>query len=218
MLQPVVTHPVRFLMVVLSVWAVFAWSATRAAGQRPGKRPQNSQEMKRLYDEDQADREINMAAMTIQQRTDWSNKIGPRDAQRRKQVTELIERDSLQTGDDFEEAAFVFQHGDRPEDFLLAHTLATVAVAKGSSKSRWISAATLDRYLHRIQQPQIYGTQYFVGPNKGDKFTQEPYNRQLISDALRRDMCVPEQAAQQRTVDLLNSGKEPTDEPKTPGC
>ena len=127
---------------------------------------------------------MNMAAMTSE-RLDWFNKIGPRDAQRRKQVMDLVSRGAAHTGQDFEEAAFIFQHDERPDDFLLAHPLATVAIAKGSAKSRWIAAATLDRYLQKIQQPQIYGTQYFIGPNQGDKFTQEPYNRQLVPDSLR---------------------------------
>jgi len=55
--------------------------------------------------------------------------------------------------------------------------LATVGIAKGSAKPGWIAAATLDRYLQKIKQPQIYGTQYHIGPNQGDKFTQDPYNR-----------------------------------------
>lgn len=161
-----------------------------------------------------------MAAMTPEQRLDWLNKFGPRDAQRRKQVMDLISRGGLHTGQDFDEAAFVFQHGDRPDDYLLAHTLATVAIAKGSAKSRWIAAATLDRYLQKIQQPQIYGTQYFIGPNQGDKFTQEPYNRQLVPDSLRLDMCVPDQPSQEQVLNLLKQGKEPPEprKPTGPGC
>ena len=174
--------------------------------------------MKRIFAADQTDREVNMAAMTPEQRLDWFSKIGPRDAQRRKQVMDLLSRGALHTGEDFEEAAFVFQHGERPDDYLLAHTLATVAIAKGSTKSRWIAAATLDRYLQKIQQPQIYGTQYFVGPNQGAKFTQEPYNRQLIPDPLRTNMCVPDQAAQQQVLDLLRQGKEPSESKKPAGC
>ena len=174
--------------------------------------------MKRIFDEDQADRQMNMAAMTPEQRLAWLSKIGPRDAQRRKLVIDLVSRGALRTGQDFEEAAFIFQHGERPDDFLLAHTLATVAIAKGSAKSRWIAAATLDRYLQKMQLPQIYGTQYFIGPNQGDKFTQEPYNRPLVPDSLREAMCVPGQAAQQQTLDLLRQGKEAPEPKKLPGC
>jgi hypothetical protein len=206
------------LIKVSATLALFMSVAVPAVSQEARTPEGGSAEMKRIFAADQADREMNMAAITPEQRLDWFNKIGPRDAQRRKQVMDLISRGELHTGEDFDEAALVFQHGEKPDDCLLAHTLATVAIAKGSSKSRWIAAATLDRYLQKIQQPQIYGTQYFIGPNQGDQFTQEPYNRQLILPSLRAAMCVPDQAAQQQVLDLLKQGKEPT-EPKRPaGC
>jgi len=189
-----------------------------AARQRARAPQDSSTEMQRIFSEDQADRQINMASMTPEQRLDWFSKFGPRDAQRRKQVMDLISRGALHTGQDFDQAAVVFQHGDRPDDYLLAHSLATAAIAKGSAKSRWIAAATLDRYLHKIQQPQIYGTQYFIGPNQGDKFTQEPYNRQLVPDSLRLDMCVPDPASQEQVLDLLKQGKEPPEPRKPAGC
>jgi hypothetical protein len=95
----------------------------------------------------------------------------------------------------FQRAAYVFQHGDTPDDYLLAHTLAMVAVARGQSGAVWIASATLDRYLNSIHQPQIYGTQFRTKPN--EPATQEPYNRTLISDALRRQLRVPSQAVQE---------------------
>ena len=99
-----------------------------------------------------------MADMTPQQRLDWFNKIGPRDAQRRKQVLDLVSRRALHSGQDF------------------------------------------------------------IGPNQGDKFTQDPYNRQLLPDSLRMDMCVPDQASQEQVLDLLKQGKEPPEPRKPPGC
>ena len=96
--------------------------------------------------------------------------------------------------------------------------MATVGIAKGSAKSSWIAAATLDRYPQKIKQPQIYGTQYYIGPNQGDKFTQDPYNRQLIPDSLRMGMCVPAQAEQQKVLGLLRAGKEPAERKRPAGC
>jgi len=87
-------------------------------------------------------------------------------------------------------AAFVFQHGDKPDDYLLAHTLAMVAVKKGQPDALWIAAATLDRYLQRSEKPQIFGTQ-FSKPNGQLQFTQEPYNRDLVSDGLRGELGIP---------------------------
>jgi hypothetical protein len=203
---------------ILGVLVLLICFGARAASQYASGPEESSAEIKRIFAEDQADRQMNMAAMTSQQRLDWFNKIGPRDTHRRKQVMDLVSRGALNTGQDFEDAAFIFQHGEMPDDFLLAHTLAIVAIAKGSAKSRWIAAATLDRYLQKNQQPQIYGTQYFIGPNQGDKFTQEPYNHPLVPDSLREAMCVPDQAAQQQVLDLVKQGKEPPEPRKPPGC
>jgi hypothetical protein len=70
-----------------------------------------------------------------------------------------------------------------------------VAVSRGQSSAIWIGAATLDRYLNSIHQPQIYGTQFWTRVN--EPTTQEPYNRSLIPDTLRRFLRVPSQVAQE---------------------
>lgn len=116
------------------------------------------------------------------------------DSERRVQTAALLEKGLLHTGPDFDHAALIFQHGTTSNDYLLAHVLAITAVSKGQSGAVWISAATLDRYLQSLHQPQIFGTQYKV-LNK-DPSTQEPYNRSLISDALRAYMGVPDQKSQ----------------------
>jgi hypothetical protein len=208
----------RVLALCAATVGIITVVAGHSRGQQQDGAGKDSPELKRLYDADQADRDINMAAMTPQQRAEWTSKVGPRDAARRKQVMELISRGLLHTGRDYERAAFIFQHGDDPDDFLLAHTLATVAIAQGSSRSRGIAAATLDRYLQRIQRPQVYGTQFSIAGTEGARFTQEPYDRGLIPDSLRAAMCVPDQASQQRVVESLNQGKEPKESPKIPGC
>jgi hypothetical protein len=170
----------------------------------------SSTEMQRVFEEDQKDRDMNMARITPQQRAKWGTEVEARDKARRKQVLEFLSKGQLHTGDDYQEAAFVFQHGSTPNDFLLAHTFAMVSVAKGNAKSRWIAAASLDRYLQRMKQPQIFGTQYTVGGSVGDKWTQAPYNRTLLPDTLRKLMCVPLQSEQAEVVTGLNAGKEPS--------
>lgn len=135
-----------------------------------------------------------MRRMRSSGKIDWTV-VDKADAARRAATRSLLNEGKLHTGEDFQQAAFVFQHGDTPDDYLLAHTLAVVAVAKGQSSAIWISAATLDRYLQSVHQPQIYGTQFDTKPN--EPTTPEPYNRGLISDALRRQLGVPSQAAQE---------------------
>lgn len=148
-------------------------------------RPPNP-EMKRIFEEDQRVRQPG-------KKIDWTP-VNKSDVERRQAVTKLLNDGLLHTGEDFQRAAFVFQHGSTPDDYLLAHTLAFVALKKGSEDALWIATATLDRYLQSIRQPQIYGTQFLTPQNQPT--SQDPYNRVLISDSLRRQLGVPTQAAQ----------------------
>jgi hypothetical protein len=161
---------------------------------------QSNPDMQRLIDEDQKPRQS-----TDMSHADWAT-INKQDEERRKQVRELLSRGVLHTGKDFEEAAFIFQHGGTPDDYLLAHTLAMIAVARGNSGALWIATATLDRYLNSIKQPQIYGTQFHF--DKDTPWTQEPYNRTLLSDDLRRQLGVPSQAAQQKQLKEYKSANQ----------
>jgi len=148
----------------------------------------SNSEMQRIFDEDQKDRQPGISKI------DWSV-VSKSDAAHREATAKLLADGKLHTGEDFERAAFVFQHGEEPTDYLLAHTLAMVAVSRGQGSAIWIAAATLDRYLQSIHQPQIYGTQFVMNANQ--RTTQEPYNRGLIPDALRRSLGVPSQASQE---------------------
>jgi len=145
-----------------------------------------SPEMQRLFEED---KKVRLPEVKI----DWPA-VSKSDAERREATQRLLRDGKLHTSEDFERAAFIFQHGSAPNDFLLAHTLVMVAVKKGQSSALWIASATLDRYLQAIHQPQIYGTQFITKPN--EPATQEPYDRMLISDPLRRQLGVPSQASQ----------------------
>lgn len=149
----------------------------------------SSAEMQRIYDADQKDRESPDINWDV---------VSKADDQRREQTRKLLADGALHTGEDFEHAAFVFQHGSTPNDYLLAHTLAMVGVKKGQGGAIWIAAATLDRYLQSMKQPQIFGTQ-FLTPVEGP-VTQDPYDRTLVSDALRRQLGVPSQAMQEQQL------------------
>jgi hypothetical protein len=143
-------------------------------------------EMKRIYEEDQR---VRQAYPNV----DWPS-VSKSDAERRAETMRLLNQGDLHSGEDFTWAAFIFQHGSKPDDYLLAHRLAIVAIRRGASDAPWIAAATLDRYLQSIQQPQIYGTQ-FQTPD-GKPATQEPFNRALIPDSLRRQLQVADLATQ----------------------
>jgi hypothetical protein len=155
---------------------------------------QSNPEIERIYQEDQKPR----LATQNMSKIDWKN-VSQQDALHRQQVHDLLAQDALHTGRDFEAAALIFQHGDKPDDYLLAHTLAIIAVARGQSRAIWIATASFDRYLNATQQPQVFGTQYYNKPGTG--WTQEPYNRALISDQLRAKLNVGSQADQQKQLE-----------------
>lgn len=56
--------------------------------------------------------------------------------------------------------AYLLQHGDSPDEYKMAHEYAKKAVDMGSKATKWLFAATLDRYLVSIGKLQKYGTQY----------------------------------------------------------
>ncbi|MBU1378400.1 MAG: hypothetical protein KKE02_06050 [Alphaproteobacteria bacterium] len=175
----------------LAALALCLWLAGGSALAQPAPAADNG-EMQRIFQEDQADRKAPVGTI------DWKV-IRPRDEQRRLATRKLLADGALRTADDFHAAAFVFQHGHEDDDYLLAHTLAMIAVAKGRKESLWIASATLDRYLVQVGKPQVYGTQ-FSGSKVTGGWTQEPYNRDLISDSIRVELGVPSLAEQARQM------------------
>lgn len=113
-------------------------------------RPTNA-EMTSIFEADQAAR--------TPKNIDWSV-VSAEDVLRRTRTKTLLDNGNLQSGNDYFHAAFIFQHGDGPNDYLLAHILAMIAVARGKPSAIWIASATLDRYLMSIGKPQVLGTQY----------------------------------------------------------
>ena len=190
----VVLEPYLFERVPAGAKVATDWELNRAYTTGDSDIP--SADMKKIFDEDQRVRQ--------EEHINWDIVNGT-DAERREQTRKLLAAGALHTGKDYEEAAFVFQHGDSAPDYLLAHTLAMVAVSKGDSTAIWIAAATLDRYLQKSGQKQIFGTQYLSDP-KGS-WTQDPYDRELVSDALRHQLGVPTQATQAQQLKVYQTQK-----------
>lgn len=202
--------------------------------------------LRELYVQDQRDRGVALAddgvSMLPKDQADklpsydWEKDVPKRDEGRREQARTLLAKPG-HSGEDYYYAAFLFQHGQEADDYLFAHILATEAVALGYGRAKWISAATLDRYLQQIGQKQVFGTQY-VGenyayylqhqhdPDVGDKFkalssqqTLQPYAPQMITDAIRTDFCVPRLPVQEQHVADVKAGKaKPGDLPRLKDC
>jgi hypothetical protein len=154
----------------------------------------DNQELKTICDEDQADRRpVDGKAM------DW-NAVGPRDAKRLDRVKELYHDGKMATGPDFFNAALVLQHGKAPEDYLLAHDFALVAVSKDQGgKATWLAAASEDRFLMAIGRKQRFGTQ----------MTDPIIVDGAITDHLREALDVPPLEEAEEQAKSLNPQPRP---------
>ena len=150
---------------------------------------QSNPELDRIYDQDQKDR-VNWQSLTPADR----DALIQKDAARRKRVGELVRSGALKSAEDYEHAAFVFQHGEESADFLMAHVLAMTASAIEPQRGAWIATATLDRYLVNIGKAQVFGTQLD---------SRIRFDKDFIPDAVRAANCVPSVADRERLVNAL---------------
>ncbi len=179
-------------MTCLSIGAAFLAGATFPERQDAQETPAPStaadqeavsQELAEMYRTDQDDRKdflaLDPAAI---------HEMMERDKQRLGRVEEIVAAGTLATGDDYYHAAMILQHGDSPGHYLQSHVLATAAGFEGHRSGKWLAAASLDRFLQKIDRKQVFGTQYF---KSGDTWTMEPYDTELLPDAVRAAYGVP---------------------------
>ena len=119
-----------------------------AADSTPGETV--SEELARLFEEDQADRYGGIRG----------DELRRRDAERRRRVDALLAADRIVEPADRHHAAIIYQHSTEAVDILKAHALASAAAFEGHEKARWLAAASLDRYLTYRDEKQFFGTQF----------------------------------------------------------
>ncbi len=147
-----------------------------------------SEELAKLYQADQADRDLDWSKFSPQE----LEALNARDRQRRERVQEIVRAQQLATADDYFHAAMILQHGNEPQHFLLAHVLANITAFKGHAKGKWLSAATLDRYLASLKQDQFFGTQFFAeGSLSFQDMKLHPPLNGLVTEALQKEFNVP---------------------------
>jgi len=131
--------------------------------------------------EDQADRQPKSI--------DWAIVL-PRDKARLARVKSLYASGTVRTASDYYYAALVLQHGETPEDFLLAHEFCVAAMMLGKNDlaSSSLAAAAEDRFLMKIGRPQRFGTQF---QSEGGEPLRLYAVGEGVSDELRRVMGVP---------------------------
>jgi hypothetical protein len=152
------------------------WSSIRAYVE--GESGAECEELNKLYCSDQQARS--------QESTDGETaNLAHDDRLRRNAALQLIISGRLHTGSDFQKAALIFQHGTEDADYLLAHTMAMIALTKGCPGASLIAAATLDRYLMFMGKQQIYGTQSCGCDD------QEMLTRDVVPRILRRELGLP---------------------------
>jgi len=176
---------ILLVLIMLALWgiALRPWITLHPV-QAQSTAPQtfkDNEELKRLCDEDQSDR-----TPPTGKPIDWAI-VSPRDKARLKRVKELYTQNLLRTANDYDRAATVLQHGEVPEDFLLAHELWVVAISKGKNDQDTLSlaAASEDRFLMNIGRPQRFGTQLRA---EGNGPLQLYPVDSGVTDALRRLM------------------------------
>jgi hypothetical protein len=122
--------------------------------------------------------------------------VSKRDQRRRTVVTALIRRSGLKTAADFYNAALIFHHGNREEDYKLARNLAQEAFHRKHEAAPWLFAAATDRLLLKQGKKQKFGTQFELQVRKNShcqsspRFTIARFDRRT-SDQTRERFDVP---------------------------
>ncbi len=200
---------------LIAVLPCLALASVALLGQSSAPNPPTPTEtpsaVHKLYVEDQEDTKTIHSDAT---EAEYHQRVKVRQAALRA----MLAAGQVTSGDDFLDAASLFQHGDTAEDCLFAHILAMEALLRGKRSARWMAASSLDRYLQFAKQQQVFGTQYIMDRTQpvnvpGGPFpfgrTLEPYNEGFLSDSFRADFCVPTLAQQKQNLVLFKAGKWP---------
>jgi len=135
-----------------------------------------NEELRKIYEEDVA--ELTGA--------NWRDskvleKIERNCKRRKRRVGEIVSVGELKVGADYHHAALIFQHGDTTVDFKKANELAKKGMDLGEERSKWLYAATYDRWMRSLGKPQKYGTQFKKGKNNMPELA-EPIDRSTTDE------------------------------------
>lgn len=141
--------------------------------------------LEELYLADQKDREkVYSSASEV-------DALKERDRERRRTLVEMIGQGEVNTSNDLYRAAVLFLHGVEPKEFLTSHRLATIASINGHKQSRWLCAASLDRFLMSIGMPQVYGTQFEHSEDENRYQLRLPIDDTTVLHFEKRFFAVP---------------------------
>ena len=148
--------PVRYVAITVAMLVVLSCDETPPASHAA---QDDNPVLALLYAQDQADRPEGLDLEALES-MDW-DAVAARDSNRRAHVERLVRVDSLFTANDYYRAAMIFQHGGDSTAYRMARDLSMEAMRIDTSHAaaKWLSAASQDRYLLSIGEPQWYGTQ-----------------------------------------------------------
>jgi len=153
------------------------------------------EEMARLRDADQAIRQGPMPTDEVGIRN-----IEVQERQRRDPARALLREDRLVDAHSYDAAALIFQHGEAPDDLLVARELALLACFRKATYGNMPFLAE-DRFLVRLGRPQRFGSQY---RDRQREAVQEKGDS-AVTDALRLDAFLPPLLGRSRTPEEANA-------------
>ena len=121
----------------------------------PDKPPKNAQ-LAALRDADQKARQTDWSKLTQAQIIE----IAHADEARRAQALDILRSAEALSGEDFEAAGLLLQHGDSFGDYALAHELSVCAVVQGYAEGIWLMSRSYDRMLLSAGYRQRFLTQF----------------------------------------------------------
>lgn len=138
-------------------------------------------ELKNLYLKDKAER------AKIKENTKHSKLLEIHTSERLKKLKQILQTIDKSEIWNCHYIAYLLQHGNSTDDYKLAHDYAKKAVNMGSNVTKWLYAATLDRWLVSQGKKQKFGTQF---KNINGKWVLSPIDGSL-SDEQRKEYGVP---------------------------
>ncbi len=151
-------------------------------------------EIATLYRADQAERTPHPAHGSAEYRA-----LRERDVVRQKRVRAILATGGTLKPSTQYQAAMILQHSDALADIWQAHELTRASAEAGYAPARWLTAASLDRWLMYQGRPQKFGTQIAPDGKRQRVWDVEP----STSDEERARSDVPSLAQMQRRADEL---------------
>lgn len=142
-------------------------------------------EVSQLMQSDQEMRHSNWTDLTETE----LNQLMEADRSRLMRMKEIVATENaLNTANDFANAALVFQHGHKFEDYASAHELAICALMLGDKDAAWLCGASYDRMLLSASYPQRFCTQLRGNPAKLRTYTTSGINDTMRVAVVRKSL------------------------------